>query len=68
MIITLEFANNNSDRPPLLFELKLENMSANPTNIIEGVEGAEGSVVASDLDKNTSFFVSTANCYDLYKI
>ena len=68
MIVTLKFANDDSDRSPLLLELELENMSANPIDTMKGVEGAEGLVIASDLDKNTPFFVSTANRYDLYRI
>ena len=68
MIVILKFANDDSDRSPLLLELKLKNMSANLTDAIKGVERAEGSVVASDLDKNTPFFVSTANRYNLYRI
>ena len=68
MIITLEFANNNSDRSSLLLKLELENMSTNLTDTIKGVKRVKGSVIASDLDKNTPFFVLTANHYNLYRI
>ena len=53
IIVILEFANNNSNKSLLLLKLKLENISANLTDIIKRVKGVKDLVMVSDLNKNT---------------